>query len=100
MARSGALHVVNGIVAGVRAELVEHLRVVVAYRSYVELLCPSGLGIHYCKVVKGRAAEFVQFKLVRVFSVKYFLEYQLDFGIGIVAGVEGLESVVGKLAAH
>ena len=55
--------VVDGIVSGIRPELVEHLGVVVADGSDVELLGPAGLGVHNCHIVQESAAELVYLAL-------------------------------------
>ena len=63
MACSSNLLVVDGVKAGIGANQVEHLGVVVADGANVELLCPTCLAVHDRLVVEEGAAELVKFLL-------------------------------------
>ena len=92
--------VVDGVVAGIGTHQVEHLGVVVADGAHVELLGPAGLGIHDCHVVEEGAAELVELAFGGTLSKEDHLEDGFDFELGVVIGIESLETVVGELAAH
>ena len=91
--------IVDCVESGVGAYEIEHLGVIVADSSDVELLCPSGLGIHHCHVVQEGAAELVQFVLGGALAEENHLEDGLDLDLLVVGGVEGLQAVVRKAAA-
>ena len=88
----------DGIVPGVRTDHVEHPGVVVAYRTDMELLYPSGIRIHDSLVEQERAAELLELLLVRCDAHQYFLEYEFDLDLLVVRRIEVLKAMVGKLA--
>ena len=96
----GRRQVVDGIVARIGPELAEHPAVVVADGAYVELLRPAALGVHYRHVEEEGAAELVEFVRIGRLSCEDLGEDALNFGGGIIGGIEGFQPVVGKFAAH
>ena len=66
----------------------------------MELLCPSGFGIHHCKIVETGAAEFLQFALRRSLAEEDHLEDGFNLDLLVVSGIEGLETMVGEFASH
>ena len=66
----------------------------------MELLRPTGLGVHNALIKKERASELVRFCFRWLFPFQYGVEDSFNLRFRIVAGVESAESVIGQTAAH
>ena len=100
MSGCGDIQVVNSIVSGIGAESLEHAGVVVADGSDMELLGPAAGMVHDCELVEHGAAELAEFLFVGSLAVKHLAEDGVNLSLGVVVGIEILQTVVGKLASH
>ena len=66
----------------------------------MELLGPSGLGVHDCHVVQEGAAELVQLHFRRLLAKEHKFEDSFDFDLLVIGGVECFQAVVAEFASH
>ena len=97
---SSTSDIMDGIIACVRSKNVEHSRIIVADCSYMELLCPSLLVVHTCKVEKDSALELENFLIGRTLSFEGISEDLVDFLHFEIFSIEVLETMVGNPASH
>ena len=63
----------HGIIASIWPETQEHLGVIVANGSYVELLHPARLCVHHPEIIEESATELPDFFFIRIHPDKHFL---------------------------
>ena len=84
----------NGIESRIRTDQIEHLRIVVADRTDMELLCPALVMVHPAEIKVHRALELEHILLRRSLALEGVAEDLLDLVHLEVLCIEGVDTMV------
>ena len=96
--RFGCCKFADRVEACIRAQQFEHLRIVIADSTVVELLSPAFFPVHFSEDHQHRRLEFQNFFFGQFSSAIYLIKYGFDFCIGIIFCIELFNTVVGQTA--